>query len=1703
MERDEKLKFDHMGRPIMVEMERKKINIEYDGAGNINKVTDSQLGIHLFFYDILNRLIMVRSPDGDDTTYSYDAVGNRIKMTYSDEEVVNYFYNPNNALIEIKKGKNRVLYEYDDSGRLLRKILPNNTHVNYEFDNKNNTIKIIVKKNDKIILDYYCAMDTKGNCIKIQRKSKKSETKINFKYDSENQLIKASYSDGKEFEYQYDDKGNRILEKIYYPHKVPLMKFIEKPAKAAGVLGSKKHFQYNPDNQLKSSEDVECGYDNLGNLQISRDESKISQYHFKDNKLVKIDFSDGTSSEYEYDAFGRRVTKINRQEEVRNYLYDGHNLISEFDDDGDEIASYVYDIYIDHPIYMIRDEGTYYFLYDHLGSVIALLDDEGEIVAEYDYDAWGNIVKEEGDIENPFRFTGREWDEESGLYFYRERYYDPKIGRFISSDPILGHGGEYDYLYVKNNPQTYVDPLGLFPMYPFGAKKSPGISSGYTDPNTISKGFTPHPWSSLDSQPLTLRNLDLLMSTGNLSPLDNLMMPHHTWPANLPKQPGNMPKWLENIQHGYGDLIRWFSIRHFASGVYLSGQSGVGGFGMSTDISYDLDLVYPKNTGFHSSISWMKGGFGLGVDGGLRMAFGKGPMTSKNPYFSFSRQDINFTWTPDWIYLQINLLPLIPYIGKFLKLMNLPFSIHWGTSETWKLGSETDDGYDYFSNDENEEEDDLIKEAKRLANKRERKKKKKKKKDDDYYGDGGGGPPPNGGGGPPKKKKKSDRDPEVKIGEKFDDEDDNYWDDAMNEKDDDGGNGGGGGGWRESRPKMTKEKQGRSPSPQNQPTPQPGTASEPQNQPVPQPGTTPTPPNQPIPIPPPVTTPDPQNQPTPQPQTPPTPQNQPTPQPQTPPTPQNQPTPQPQTPPTPQYPPTPGTSPTPQYPPTPTPPPVNTPTHTPPPVPTPTPYTPPTPTYPPVPGMPPWADTTWAMQMMMTSGLGGVGGVLFDKAAEICTDTEEITGVYWDDDLKQLVILGKKNEKTEEFYLPQMDKDHLAVALRSVYSGDNLGVSIDPSPEYLESGQTPPDGTDMLVRYLGGTEESLFGTIMFEADKLLKNLSMGKDNVTKKKVESQVDGFKNELELAMQYGTGRAHSWSRMWFVIENMRLNLEVKESSDRNTLVFGKSSLKVKAEYMSGQENPGVDPNSARFAEHFTIHYDEFAWEYPILEKLKEIAKIAAIAKWLKNTGKDIDLSFLDDNEFIKIPNPKTTPGITVSEITSFANGPRIETRIFELHGGVDFDFEFQSTEENYDTLITRRMAEESKPYEFTGAWDFQLKNQLHRATAYPIGAVTDKFITKHRDISISTRRGNDFELTRLFDSSKTRTAAFGVGWDLHIPYKIFIINSKKSDSPLVLIDKNTGQSERYVYIKDENAYYRLIDEKVEGRGVSFSYDPSSSIRKDTEGNFHWIDQGSAYHFNKNGLLNTLSSKDTGDIHYIYQGDMVVEIENSSGESFELTYDELKRVKEVLISPGKRKINYAYNSVGNLIKVSEDGDDSKTITYSYDANHRLIKAHENGKTILRRNYDESGRLVKDGIVNEVGEAGNLISKIYEDYKLLREEDNFGNRIEYAYDGDTNLKSAKILDKYNNNIDIQYNPEERIKSVINPEGNSLEFNYDNDGNITSIIDENGNSRKFAFDKKGNLVLVRDALGNEWKFDFDYESHHINMTDPLGEKFVL
>jgi RHS repeat-associated protein len=110
---------------------------------------------------------------------------------------------------------------------------------------------------------------------------------------------------------------------------------------------------------------------------------------------------------------------------------------------------------------MIRGGTSRYYQSDVLSTITSLSDSAGALASTYTYDSLGNLTASTGTLTNPFRYTGREFDSETGIYNYRFRDYDPTGGRFISEDPIRFDGGVDFYAYTLNSPVNWIDPFGL------------------------------------------------------------------------------------------------------------------------------------------------------------------------------------------------------------------------------------------------------------------------------------------------------------------------------------------------------------------------------------------------------------------------------------------------------------------------------------------------------------------------------------------------------------------------------------------------------------------------------------------------------------------------------------------------------------------------------------------------------------------------------------------------------------------------------------------------------------------------------------------------------------------------------------------------------------------------------------------------------------------------------------------------------------------------------------------------------------------------------------------------------------------------------------------------------------------------------------------------------------------------------------------
>ena len=206
-------------------------------------------------------------------------------------------------------------------------------------------------------------------------------------------------------------------------------------------------------------------YDDNGNLTSITNSCGTTTYTWDaKNKLIGIEGFDENcnplSASFKYDALGRRIEKTINGKTIQ-YLYDGLDIVQEIEN-GMVTVNYIRTLNIDEPLARIEADGTIrYYHADALGSVIALTDDLGNLRTQYNYSPFGE-TELIGDLsDNPFQYTGRENDN-TGLYYYRFRYYSPILKRFISEDPIGLLGGDVNYyVYIWNNPLRWIDPWGL------------------------------------------------------------------------------------------------------------------------------------------------------------------------------------------------------------------------------------------------------------------------------------------------------------------------------------------------------------------------------------------------------------------------------------------------------------------------------------------------------------------------------------------------------------------------------------------------------------------------------------------------------------------------------------------------------------------------------------------------------------------------------------------------------------------------------------------------------------------------------------------------------------------------------------------------------------------------------------------------------------------------------------------------------------------------------------------------------------------------------------------------------------------------------------------------------------------------------------------------------------------------------------------
>ncbi len=472
----------------------------YDTQDNQASVTDPKGNITQYYNDDYGRKNQTTSPDTGTTKYQYDGAGNLLQRADAKGTIVNYTYDALNRITAIQFPADplqNITFTYDSVavtngiGRLTGRVDPSGSYTFY-YDaqgnlnkeektissilyttqyafNKNNFLTSITYPTGRIITytpDQAGRISQVSTTLGGQPKTLASAIdylpfggmkaltygnalSLNQGYDNQYRIASILVGSILNLTYGYDPNGNinSILDVVNPPGGQAL----ETPGTYSYQSGTNKL------THIEGTPPIDYGYDSNGNITT---ENTWTYVYDLSNQLIRVLQGGNQVGEYTFNGAGQRIKKVT-QTETRIYHYDllGH-IIAETNQAGQMLAEYVY--LGDQLLVMIKPgEAAYYFHNDHLGTPQILTNESQSIAWKATYTPFGGAVISVQTVENPFRFPGQYYDQETGLHYNYFRYYDPTAGRYVTPDPIGLEGGINLFAYVKNNPTNWVDLLGL------------------------------------------------------------------------------------------------------------------------------------------------------------------------------------------------------------------------------------------------------------------------------------------------------------------------------------------------------------------------------------------------------------------------------------------------------------------------------------------------------------------------------------------------------------------------------------------------------------------------------------------------------------------------------------------------------------------------------------------------------------------------------------------------------------------------------------------------------------------------------------------------------------------------------------------------------------------------------------------------------------------------------------------------------------------------------------------------------------------------------------------------------------------------------------------------------------------------------------------------------------------------------------------
>ncbi len=452
-------KYNIYGKPVMQTCTDRHGNRqimgtwEYDSFGQLKKSVSGGF-CYTYEYRPDGKLLNKWNNGRKVLSCTYYRDGSLKSQTDMSGKTLYYAYDGDGRLKCLKEDTDTILteYRYTAAGRIREIITKNGVKTSYIYDEDGNISRLTIGDGTEegLLYDAFMLYDLNGNRTgktgsRLDTCGKQAEMAVSYRYDPMNRLTNDDRN-GTGGRYAYDRCGNRLLKEQY----------------SGSSVDATEGYRYNERNEL--TERVKAGslttycYDKNGSIITEEEEGRRSEYRYDLlNRQIYVKTLDGREQENFYDGENLRAG-LTENGKRTTFLYHNGEILAECDGESAPIRRYLRGSGLS-CVQTLDNKAYHAYHQDEQGSTVYVTGRGRETENIYQYDAFGNLIEQKEAVTNRVLYTGQQYDQETGQYYLRARYYNPVVGRFLQEDTYRGDGLNL-YAYCANNPVVYYDPSG-------------------------------------------------------------------------------------------------------------------------------------------------------------------------------------------------------------------------------------------------------------------------------------------------------------------------------------------------------------------------------------------------------------------------------------------------------------------------------------------------------------------------------------------------------------------------------------------------------------------------------------------------------------------------------------------------------------------------------------------------------------------------------------------------------------------------------------------------------------------------------------------------------------------------------------------------------------------------------------------------------------------------------------------------------------------------------------------------------------------------------------------------------------------------------------------------------------------------------------------------------------------------------------------